>query len=74
MTAPKRKKDKVQDKRRNNGRPSQGLTEARQLITGPAGLMQAVRAQAAYMGVSVSEAWRMAARKYYCLVEPKTGA
>lgn len=64
MSAPKRKKDLVKDGRRNNGPVDRGLKEDAQLVTGPRGLMQAARTQAAYEGISTNALWRKAVAKY----------
>lgn len=64
MTLPKPRSELTKDKRRNNGRPTTGMTEDRQLITGPRATFEAMRLQAQNEGVSISEIWRRAARKY----------
>ena len=50
-------------RRSNNpyGRPSQGLTDAAVLVRCPTQLAADMRARAAELGVTVSQAWRLAA-------------
>lgn len=49
------------DGRRNNGRPDTGLTEAHTLVRCPKALLDDMRAAAAASGVSLAQAWRLAA-------------
>lgn len=60
---------KRKDGRRNNSRPSKGLTEGQVLVKGPAELIDGVKAYAEQHGISVREAWRKAAE--LLLVSPK---
>lgn len=52
---------KKRDGRKNNSRPSKGLTEGQVLVKGPAELIDGVKAYAEQHGISVREAWRKAA-------------
>jgi hypothetical protein len=51
-------------KRRNNQRPSEGLTEASFLLKCPADLLKRVRERAKAEGVPMSEVWRRGALLY----------
>lgn len=60
---------KRKDGRRNNSRPSKGLTEGQVLVKGPAELIDGMKAYAEKHGISVREAWRKAAE--LLLISPK---
>jgi hypothetical protein len=62
--APETRASEMTKRKSNNpkGRPSTGLSEARQLVVGPAALFAAIKTAAQREGVSASEWWRRAAR------------
>lgn len=66
MTAPKpRAKDgRLIGARAENGSAGSGLTEATQIVRGPAALLEAMQKIAGRDGRSISSVWRTAARAF----------
>lgn len=54
----------MREKKHPGGRPSFGVTEATYLIRAPLDLIEAMKRVAEVEGITASEAWRRAARKW----------